>query len=72
MIDLSLRFAPGLRLLCLLPRFAVSACGQKENTPETQEDPAPALAIIYSNEFDGPIGTSFPEWTSSPITFLNR
>jgi hypothetical protein len=25
--------------------------------------------VVYSNDFNGPIGSTFPEWTSSPITF---
>ena len=26
--------------------------------------------VVYANDFDGPVGSTFPEWTSSPITFL--
>jgi hypothetical protein len=28
-----------------------------------------ALVVVYRNDFNGPIGETFPEWTSSPVTF---
>jgi hypothetical protein len=40
--------------------------------PNGQENPRPtpsALVVIYRNDFNGPIGETFPEWTSSPLTF---
>jgi hypothetical protein len=40
--------------------------------PKAEEDPRPtpsALIVVYRNDFNGPIGETFPEWTSSPITF---
>jgi hypothetical protein len=27
------------------------------------------LVVVYQNDFNGPVGATFPEWTSSPITF---
>jgi hypothetical protein len=36
-----------------------------KNPPAT---PSP-LVIVYQNDFNGQVGTTFPEWTSSPITF---
>src|SRR6266850_1538880 len=29
-------------------------------------------ALVYSNDFNGATGTSYPEWTSSVITFSNK
>jgi hypothetical protein len=34
--------------------------------------PAAGHTIVYANDFEGPPGSSFPEWSSSPITFSNR
>ena len=28
-----------------------------------------ALVVVYRNDFNGPVGLTFPEWSSSPITF---
>jgi hypothetical protein len=29
-----------------------------------------ADVVVYSNDFNGPVGSTFPEWTSSPITYF--
>jgi hypothetical protein len=26
--------------------------------------------VVYANDFNGPVGSTFPEWTSSPVTFV--
>jgi hypothetical protein len=26
--------------------------------------------VVYANDFNGPVGSTFPEWTSSPITYV--
>jgi hypothetical protein len=46
--------------------LGISACRR------TQEAlPAPAeLVVVYANDFNGPPGSTFPEWTSSAITFV--
>lgn len=28
--------------------------------------------VIYRNDFRDPVGTKYPEWTSSPITYVNK
>jgi hypothetical protein len=28
--------------------------------------------VVYTNDFERPLGSSFPEWSSSPIAFSNR
>jgi hypothetical protein len=28
-----------------------------------------ALVVVYRNDFNGPIGETFSEWISSPVTF---
>jgi hypothetical protein len=55
--------------------FLIPACKRDEAAPR-QEAPTrpsppapPALVVVYRNDFNGPPGTKFPEWTSSPITF---
>jgi hypothetical protein len=33
--------------------------------------PAAGAQVIYFNDFNGPPGSSYPEWTSSPITYAS-
>src|SRR5882672_1900544 len=33
--------------------------------------PSAQAALVYSNDFNGPPGTSYPEWSSSPIAYTN-
>lgn len=37
--------------------------------PACQRARASAPVVVYRNDFNGPIGETFPEWTSSPVTF---
>jgi hypothetical protein len=56
------------------PLLVIPACNRAEvTTPATDGGTPPAppeLVVVYRNEFDGPVGSGFPEWTSSPIIFL--
>lgn len=55
-------------LLLVLP-----ACHKREvPTQGRQEEPSlppTPLVVVYRNDFNGPVGSSFPEWTSPPVTF---
>jgi hypothetical protein len=39
--------------------------------PAVQDSPPsadpPPLVVIYQNDFGGPVGTTFPEWTTAPV-----
>jgi hypothetical protein len=39
------------------------------NKKEVDAPVSPELVVIYQNDFNGPVGSTFPEWTSPPITF---
>jgi hypothetical protein len=54
-------FACGALLLLLSQRNNFAAVG----APPA----AGPLIVVYRNDFNGPVGTTFPEWTSSPISF---
>jgi hypothetical protein len=59
-------------LACSAFLLSLTACPKSEHaTPARAEDPAPSaeMAVVYRNDFDGPVGSTFPEWTSSPIGF---
>jgi hypothetical protein len=60
-------------LACLASMLGLPACKRGEvAAPNGEENPRPTpstLVAIYRNEFNGPIGETFPEWTSSPVTF---
>jgi hypothetical protein len=60
-------------LACSTFGLALPACKRAEvAVPNGDANPLPtppALVVIYRNDFNGPIGSSFPEWTSSPIAF---
>src|SRR6478672_8822811 len=66
------RFRFSLRMLLALV-LMFPACQRVEVVaPSGKENPRPMpapLIVVYRNEFNGPIGGTFPEWTSSPITF---
>jgi hypothetical protein len=53
--------------------LVIPACKRaKVTAPRAEENarPMPApLRVVYRNDFNGPVGSTFPEWTSSPITF---
>jgi hypothetical protein len=34
--------------------------------------PASQAALVYSNNFNGPLGTAYPEWSSSVVTYSNH
>jgi hypothetical protein len=59
------RFPAAVCLAWCAPLLLIPACSKEEITP-----PPPELVVIYRNDFEGPVGSTFPEWTSSPITFL--
>jgi hypothetical protein len=44
-----------------------SAC-ERPAAPAADTDPT-SLVVIYQNGFNGPIGQTFPEWTSSPVNY---
>jgi hypothetical protein len=52
-----------LLLVCALPPLA----GCRPRAPLAHE-PVPA-AIVYSNDFNGSLGSTFAEWTSMPLAF---
>jgi hypothetical protein len=53
-------------LACCAALLVIPACQRDQGTKS-----APAeLRVVYANDFDGPVGSTFPEWTSSPITFV--
>jgi hypothetical protein len=54
-------------LACFLLGVAV---GIQLPRPITPPSPPPEEVTVYSNDFNGPVGSTFPEWTSSPITFF--
>jgi hypothetical protein len=60
-------------LACAAPALVVPACNRAEPTPPGDgQDPRPAppaLAVVYRNDFNGPVGATFPEWASSPVKF---
>jgi hypothetical protein len=60
-------------LACFASMLGLPACKRGEvAAPNGDENPRPtpsALVVIYRNDFNGPIGETFPEWTSSPVTF---
>ena len=64
-VPLSLACSALLLAVPACQRAQVSAPGPKENVRPT---PSP-LVVVYRNDFNGPVGETFPEWTSSPITF---
>jgi hypothetical protein len=37
--------------------------------PLPQADSPGGDVVVYSNDFNGPVGSTFPEWTSSPIAY---
>jgi hypothetical protein len=60
-------------LACFASMHGLPACKRGEVTaPNVEENPRPTpstLVVVYRNDFNGPIGETFPEWTSSPVTF---
>jgi hypothetical protein len=57
-------------LACSALPLAVPACQREEVGTEEKARPVPSpLVVVYRNDFNGPVGGTFPEWTSSPITF---
>ena len=58
---------------CLAIIIALPACNRREAaapTPQASPPPVPsALVVVYRNDFNGPVGSTFPEWSTSPITF---
>src|SRR5262249_48903222 len=59
------RWTVAVGLIGFAPVLALPACHTGAATPPTP----PELAVVYRNDFTGPVGSSFPEWTSAPITF---
>jgi hypothetical protein len=60
-------------IACAAPLLLVPACQRAEGPAvstggETPPAPAP-LVVVYQNDFNGPVGSTFPEWTSSPVTY---
>jgi hypothetical protein len=52
---------------------AVLACSLLAVASSAPTDQARAeIKVVYSNRFDGKVGSSFPEWTSSRITYASR
>jgi hypothetical protein len=51
--------------------LVVPACKRAEvATPNAEENAMPSpLVVVYRNDFNGPVGGTFPEWGSLPITF---
>ncbi len=60
-------------LICGAPTFLVLASFRPPVTfPYNQaslKSTASGFVVIYRNDFSGPVGSTFPEWTSSPISF---
>ena len=58
-------------VLCGPVLLSLGCKRQETQATRAEEAPpsTPALVVIYSNDFNKPVGTTFPEWTSSPITF---
>lgn len=60
-------------LACSTHLLVVPACRRTEAPASRAEEDArptpPPLVVVYRNEFNGPIGGTFPEWTSSPIGY---
>jgi hypothetical protein len=54
-----------LSLACCVPLLVIPACYREPVTT-----PSPDFVVVYTNDFNGPVGSTFPEWTSSPITFV--
>jgi hypothetical protein len=57
---------------CSVFLLSLPACSKPEHaTPAQAEDSVPPAerVVVYRNDFDGPVGSTFPEWTSSPIAF---
>jgi hypothetical protein len=49
-----------------------SAAGESIVGVEAGRNPQADERVAYANNFDVPLGSSFPEWSSSRITFSNR
>jgi hypothetical protein len=50
---------------CATLVLALTGCGRR---PVETPTPGPPV-VVYANDFNGPVGSTFPEWTSSPVTF---
>ena len=61
-------------LVCSALTLVFPACQRAEVAVRNgEENPRPttsALVVVYRNDFNGPIGETFPEWTSPPVTFI--
>ena len=57
---------PPVRLACCALLLVIPACHRGQVSIPTP----PELVVVYANDFDGPSGSTFPEWTSSPVTFV--
>lgn len=53
-------------LVCSALTLAFPACQQPEVAVPNGGESGP---VVYRNDFNGPIGETFPEWTSPPVTF---
>ena len=65
-------FRFSLRILLALVLMFPSCRRAEVAAPNGKQSPRPVpapLVVVYSNDFNGPIGGTFPEWTSSPIAF---
>jgi hypothetical protein len=51
---------------CLMGLAALMYLGRLSRTP----GPSSGDMVVYANDFNGPVGSTFPEWTSSPITYV--
>ena len=62
-----------LLLACSAPLLVLPACKRAEDpAPGADENGRPTavpLVVVYRNDFNGPVGETFPEWSSSPITY---
>jgi hypothetical protein len=61
----SLACSATLLVLPACQRSVAPASGGEENGRPMRSP----LVVVYRNDFNGPVGGTFPEWTSSPITF---
>jgi len=53
-------------LACCTLILVIPACRRGQVTIPA----SPRLVVVYANDFDGPAGSTFPEWTTSPVTFV--
>jgi hypothetical protein len=51
-----------VRLSCCTSMLGITACGKAPTPPA-------GLSVIYRNDFELPVGSRLPEWSSTSITF---